>query len=142
MPVTFGPFAAYGPHTMTTQQIRVPIPADLSRDALLEYFGNLMDIHEPMHDYEGDEDTSRLLRALDLDVGDREQVDGLEVEEVEVSADGVHVSYALDISAYLGCRDMNYANRDHRTVSGTTDGGDWVFEIFVSPPSRSTDEEF
>ncbi|CAN7367276.1 hypothetical protein LJR074_002173 [Acidovorax sp. LjRoot74] len=127
---------------MNLQQIRIPIPTDLSRDNLLEYFGNLMEVQEPIHDYAGDEDTGILLRALDLDVGDREQIDGLEVEEVEVTEDDVHVSFVLEISAYLGCSDLNYQNREHRTVTGITDGGDWVFDVFQSPPERTTVEEF
>lgn len=130
------------PATMDHQQIRIHIPDDLSRDNLLEYFGNLMDVQEPFHDYVGDECTGALLRALDLDVGDREQIDGLEVEEVEVTAGEVHVSFVLEISSYLGCRDMNYQNRDHRTVTGITDGSEWVFEVFHSPPERTTVEEF
>lgn len=127
---------------MAPKQIRVPIPEDLSREFLLEYFSNLMEVMPQDHEYEGDEDTGKLANALDLDIGDREEIEGIEIEEVEVSPDGVFVSFALEISAYLGCSDLNYNNVEHRTVRGITDGNEWVFDIFLSPPARSTHEEF
>lgn len=127
---------------MNSQQIRIPIPEDLSRDSLIEYFGNLMAVLEPNHDYAYNESRGSLLKALDLDIGDRELMGDLDIEDVEVTETYVHVTFSLEISSFHGCKNLDYQKLDQRSVTGITDGSDWVFDVFQSPPERTTVDEF
>lgn len=114
--------------------ITIPIPEDLSEAELVQFFASAVSIEL---EREGD-----LLPALDLDLeGDREQLDDVTVAHVEVDEGGVHVTYVVHYSAYLGCRDANYADTDHRTVYGIRSGDCWEFDLYVSPPKRYPNEE-
>lgn len=114
--------------------ITIPIPEDLSEAELIRFFASAISIE---FEQEGD-----LVPALDLDLeGDREQLDDVTLEDVEVDEGGVHVHYVVHYSAYLGCRDANYADVDHRTVYGSRSGDCWEFSEYVSPPKRYPNEE-
>ena len=83
-----------------------------------------------------------MLAALDLDLDDdRAVVDDIEIELVEASGDDIHVSYIVSLSAYHGCSDANYADDDHRMISGTRRGSQWVFDRHVSPERLAPNEE-
>lgn len=83
-----------------------------------------------------------MLAALDLDLeDDRAVVDDIEIELVEVIGNDIHVSYIVSLSAYHGCSDANYADDDHRMISGTRRGSQWVFDKHVSPEALAPNEE-
>lgn len=80
--------------------------------------------------------------TLDLDLqGDREIVDEMNVTRVEADSDGITVEYNIEYSAYLGCRDQNYADNDDRHVEGVCRGQGWYFKRHVSPEPLARNEE-
>lgn len=83
--------------------------------------------------------------AMDFGVAkfdDRAQLDDIQVADVVLMDDMIEVTYDVKFSAYYGCRDMDYVDTDERTIRGRCVGNAWVFSRHVSPPPRSTDEEF
>lgn len=115
--------------------IRIPIPDDTSKDALKDYFRPLVeDSHEGR--------SGELRPAMNLDlIDDRATVDQITLETVEASDDEVHVGFSFEFSAYHGCRDLNYQDSDWRGITGTRDGSDWVFPVYVSPEPLAPNEE-
>ncbi len=104
------------------------VPDDIEDDEFEEYFIENFD---------------ELLPALDLEVGDdRAVVDNVDIEIFQLSEDRVDIQYIVEYSAYYGCSDMDYSNEDQRVISGTRNGRKFQFEIFITPPKRSTYEEF
>ena len=91
---------------------------------------------------ESDNFDGPLAGALDLDVEDaRIRVDEVRVELVETAGDDVTVSYVVSMSGSWGCSDTEYADDDHRVVSGERRGSVWVFTRHVSPEPLSPSEE-
>lgn len=84
--------------------------------------------------------------ALDTDVSvhhDRAVIDWITITDVEVKDNGdVNVHYEVEYSWYLGCSDMDGADRMEDCVAGIKDGEFWRFERFVPQERRSTHEEF
>ena len=72
----------------------------------------------------------------------RSLVDGIRVTGVDVGENQVTIYYDVDISAYHGCRDLNYAETDSRDVTAIREGQELTFEVFEPPPPRDTYEEF
>lgn len=80
--------------------------------------------------------------ALDLDLeDDRAQVDSVKVEGVNDTGDAIQVDYVVSLSAYYACADQNYAHDDHRYMTGTRCGRQWVFTKHVSPVRQAPNEE-
>ena len=86
-----------------------------------------------------------LYDAMDLQVNhldDRAQVDDIQITEIELTSDTIHIEYCVEYSAFHGCRDANYVDEDQRSVEGSRNGNKFIFEKFIPPPARSTHEEF
>ncbi len=113
-----------------TNVVRIEIPEDEDID-LVSYFQDLIE--------------SDLSSAIDFGVrefDERAQLDSIECTDVLVNGDEVLLTYQVEFSAYYGCSDMDYCDTDERTVRGRKDGNEWVFPVYVAPPSRTTDEEY
>lgn len=85
------------------------------------------------------------LDALDQSANphdDRSQVDEITVESIDLYADSVTIYYNVEISAYHGCRNVNYAQTDERDVIGSREGRVFLFEKHIYPEPRTTLEEF
>jgi len=86
-----------------------------------------------------------LYDAMDIQVNhldDRAQVDDIQITEIELTSDTIHIEYCVEYSAFHGCRDANYVDEDQRSVEGSRNGNKFIFEKFIPPPARSTHEEF
>lgn len=113
--------------------IKIAIPHEFLN--LKGFFGNL--INDDIGDLCGE-----LVPALDLDLQDeRANVDDVAIIGAEVKGDVVQVYYYVDYSAHFGCRDMNYSERDRRTLTGKVDRDQFVFEKHARA-ERSTHDEF
>ncbi len=73
---------------------------------------------------------------------DRSQVDDIRVTDVKIDEDSVTINYDVEYSAYHGCRDKNYADSDERELFGERQGRLLIFDSWVRPSRRSTDDEF
>lgn len=83
-----------------------------------------------------------LVPALDLDLSnDRENLDGVEIDSVEIKDTKVFIYYYVAYSAHFGCKDMDYTERDCRTLTGRIKEKFFVFDVHT-PAERSTFEEF
>ncbi len=114
---------------MSQEPIRITIPPDDTN--LVEYFqGELK---------------SDFTEALDFDIvaqSDRATLDDVEVIGVTVTGDQIEVEYSFDYSAYLGCRDANWADTETSSVCGSRRGNEWWFDRHVPWVPRSTADEF
>ena len=103
---------------MSQEPIRITIPPDDTN--LVEYFqGELK---------------SDFTKALDFDIvaqSDRATLDDVEVSGVTVTGDQIEVEYSFDYSAYLGCRDANWADTETSSVCGSRRGNEWWFDRHV-----------
>lgn len=113
-----------------SEQIRFEIPEDIEDENLADY------IAENMGEYSVALDHS----AYGHD--ERSQVDDISVTSVEIDDDFVTIRYDVDISAYHGCRDVNYAETDEREVTASREGRVLIFDKYVPLPPRSTYDEF
>lgn len=113
------------------KQFKIELPHHFDDDEVKEYLrANVSDLH----------------LAMDLEVGQandsRLRVDEIEVEEIELSADSIHIDYTVEFSAYYGCDDANFSDIDHRALGGTRVGNTFIFDEHVYPEPRSTVDEF
>jgi len=109
-------------------KVHISVPRDLDEDELLDLFRERIDELQP---------------ALDLELeDDRANVDEIEILSVTRNESGVEIEYAIQFSAYYGCRDQNYANEDQRSLTGIWQGDGYSFDAFVPPPRRDTVDEF
>lgn len=95
---------------------------------------------------EGGDLNGELLPVLDLEVDDHDDralLDDVQVTEVEFDpvAKTVEVFYNVTYSAHHGCRDLSYTEIDDRSVIGTLEGSNWVFDEYVPPHRLSPSEE-
>ncbi|MDO8887013.1 MAG: hypothetical protein Q7V16_00355 [Hydrogenophaga sp.] len=123
--------------------IRIPIPSDLlepnnddlEETDLREYFGDM--VRPDQGEFHGD-----FMQALDTFHGDyRAVLDDVWIEGVQVEGDVVHVNFVTSHSAYYGCEDANWAEDDHRSVTGKRVVDEWVFDVFVAPERTPPDLE-
>ena len=112
---------------LVSESLKIEVPDDLDEDELEDYFHQIKE---------------ELYPALDLELeDDRAQVDDVDFEAVVVTDDSVQIEYTVQYSAYYGCKDMDYADDDQRTVFGTRNGRIFEFDKFIPPPRRSTADE-
>jgi len=118
-------------------EIDIPTPEEEGDEIdLVDYFSDF--ICDGMGELGGE-----LLPALNLDTKDeRATVYEVNIEDVEVTDDGVALHYSYSYSAYYGCKNMDYADDENGTVRGKKMGDKWVFARHVSPEPRSTLDEF
>jgi hypothetical protein len=110
-------------------EILVEIPDD--ETDLVDYFQNQLD--------------SDFRDALDFDViaqGDRVVLDEVKITTVALTNFEIEVEYELEFSAYLGCRDANWADTESSSVAGIKRDETWVFERHIPWEPRSTLDEF
>lgn len=112
------------------EEIRFEIPEWVEKDKFESYFReNIDDIWEALDHsaYEHD---------------DRSQVDEISVVSIDMCINSITIYYDVEISAYHGCRDANYANTDERYITARREGRVFFFDKFVYPERRSTYDEF
>lgn len=112
------------------EEIRFEIPEWVEEDEFESYFRNNID------------DFSEALDHSAYEHDNRSQVDDISVSSIDLSPDSVTISYDVEISAYHGCRDANYADTDERDITGRREGRVFFFDKFVYPERRSTYDEF
>ncbi|MDR7151659.1 hypothetical protein J2W49_003635 [Hydrogenophaga palleronii] len=113
-----------------TEKIRFEIPDWVDEDDFEKYFKDNIDEYTD---------------ALDQSANshdDRSQVDEITLESIDLYPDSVTVYYNVEISAYHGCRDVNYAETDERDVTGSREGRVFIFDKHVYPAPRTPFEEF
>ena len=112
------------------QPIVVRLPDDLDDYEIKNYF---IDNIDEYHD------------ALDLDVGqtsdNRVQIDGIEIDKVELTNDSISIDFTIQYSAYYGCDDANFADEDQRNLYGSRSKNTFTFDRFEMPEQRYPDEE-
>lgn len=113
-----------------SDEIRFEIPEHIAEEDFADYIANNSDEYYGAFDQTANEHD------------DRSSVDGINVINVELTEDEVHIEYEVDYSAYHGCRDKNYADTDERELFGTRNGRVITFDKFVFPQKRSTFDEF
>jgi hypothetical protein len=109
--------------------ITVPIPED--ETDLIAYFEDQLD--------------SAFRDALNFDVvrqRDRAVLDDVRITDVTITEIGVEVSYEIQFSAYLGCRDMNWADEEYYCAFGKKQDEAWLFAHHKPWTPRSTHDEF
>lgn len=113
------------------KQLKIELPSYYNDDEVKEYFrSNVEDLYSAMDLEIGQDEDSRL------------QIDEIEIEDIELSADCIFINYSIEFSAYYGCDDANFADSDHRTFGGTRVGSTFTFDEHVYPERRSTIDEF
>lgn len=111
-------------------EIKIDIPPGLSSNSdLIPYF---------------QEQLGRLADALDRDVSDfdkKAQIDEIHVRKIEVTSEGIAVTYELRFSAFYACSDLDYRGRHERVLPGRRNGDFWIFQPHCPLPARSTLDE-
>ncbi|MDZ4126643.1 MAG: hypothetical protein U1E02_21070, partial [Hydrogenophaga sp.] len=78
-----------------------------------------------------------LAPAMDLSVDDeRGELGDVNISDVRIDGDRVHISYGYEWTAYYGCSDMNVYQEEEGYFSGRLVDGFWVFEKHVPVASR------
>lgn len=88
---------------------------------------------------------SNFRSALDFDVSHidkRAEVYGTRITAVDMDEASIGVSYEVDYSIYNGCKDMNIDDSEGLFVAGVRTADGWAFEEYVTPPKRTTVDEF
>ncbi len=113
-----------------SEEIKFGIPECIKEDEFESYFRDNID------------EFSEALDHSAYEHDDRSQVDDISVSSIDLSPDSVTIYYDVEISAYHGCRDANYADTDERDIIGRREGLVFFFDKFVYPERRSTADEF
>lgn len=91
------------------------------------------------------DDDSDFRLALDLDISHidpRAQGFDIRVVDVVIAGGRIQVHYEMDYNVYNGCKDMDIDDTYEGCAVGVSAPEGWVFDEFVSPPSRTTVDEF
>lgn len=128
---------------MPTECVDIKLPDDLasldpSSEQWRKGFADLL--NADLNEVDGVR--SLFIGALDLDLqDDREVLDMVQVDKVEVGGGTVTVHYSAEFSAYFGCDDMNTWREEHEMVEGEIRGCFVSFPVHESPPERYPSEE-
>lgn len=99
---------------------------------------------EDLRDYlNSEESLEQLYPALDLQTGiDRAVVDDVSISDLERDSNILCISYDFSYSAYYGCKDMNVADCDSRSIEAEIDDKTIILDRFVPPEKLAPNEEF